>query len=371
MCQIAIVFLLQRLKGSTSGDVRDFNNMETRAVIKFFYLQGKALKEIHAILTGTLGEQATSHVTVKNWVTQFKRGDFSTCDAPHPGRLKTVTTPEIIDQSHELILEDHRISAKSIAEQLGISREQVGSILNEDLDMQKLPAKWVPKCLSADQKRQRSSQQLLEFFRCDPNDFLSQLVTMDETWLYHYDPETKQQSVEWWHSSSSCPKKFRVQKSTGKVLASIFLDQDVILPTDYLPKGQTINVEYYSSLLVQMKDILKENAVERSPRGSCSCTMPQLTGHLQPRSNWTTWASNVLFTHPILRIWPPVPCTEKKQSKGRHFSSDAEVIAAAETWLDGQPSEFFLITCKSYSNGLRSVLSFVGSMLNKSRVWSL
>jgi len=31
----------------------------------------------------------------------------------------------------------------------------------------------------------------------------------------------------------------------------------------------------------------------------------------------------------------------KKQFKGRHFSSDAEVIAAVETWLDGQPSEFF------------------------------
>ena len=95
MCQIAIVFLLQRLKGSTSGDVRDFNNMETRAVIKFFYLQGKALKEIHAILTGTLGEHATSHATAKNWVTQFKRGDFSTCDTPRSGRPKTVTTPEI------------------------------------------------------------------------------------------------------------------------------------------------------------------------------------------------------------------------------------------------------------------------------------
>jgi len=36
----------------------------------------------------------------------------------------------------------------------------------------------------------------LEFFRRDPNDFLSRLVAMDETWLYHYDPETKQQSME-------------------------------------------------------------------------------------------------------------------------------------------------------------------------------
>jgi len=77
-----------------------------------------------------------------------------------------VTTPEIIDQIHELILEDYRISAKSIAEQLGISRERVGSIILEDLDMQQLSSKWVLKCLNEDQKRQRcqSSEQILEFF---------------------------------------------------------------------------------------------------------------------------------------------------------------------------------------------------------------
>ena len=54
MCRIASLFLLQRLKESMSGDARDFNNMETRVVIKFF-LQGKAPKEFHAILTETLG----------------------------------------------------------------------------------------------------------------------------------------------------------------------------------------------------------------------------------------------------------------------------------------------------------------------------
>jgi len=107
--------------------------------------------------------------------------------------------------------------------------------------------KWVPKCLNADQKRQQcqSSEQLLEFFRRDSNYFLSRLVTMDETWLYHYDPETKQQSMEWRHSGSFHPKKFRVQKSPGEVLASSFWDQDGILLIDYLPKGQTVNTEYY------------------------------------------------------------------------------------------------------------------------------
>ena len=72
----------------------------------FSFLQGKAPKEIHAILREKLRVHAPSYATIKNWVAQFKRGDFSTCDAPRPGRPKTVNTPEIIDQIHELILED-------------------------------------------------------------------------------------------------------------------------------------------------------------------------------------------------------------------------------------------------------------------------
>jgi transposase len=70
----------------------DFNNIEAQAVIKFFLL-GKAPKEIHSILTEILGEHAPSYATVKNWVVQFQR-EFSTCDAPRPGRHKPVTTPE-------------------------------------------------------------------------------------------------------------------------------------------------------------------------------------------------------------------------------------------------------------------------------------
>ena len=41
MCRIASLFLLQRLKGSMSGDARDFNNIETRAVIKFFFFPAR------------------------------------------------------------------------------------------------------------------------------------------------------------------------------------------------------------------------------------------------------------------------------------------------------------------------------------------
>ena len=101
------------------------------------------------------------------------------------------------------------------------------------------------------------------------------------------------------------PQKFRVQKSPGKVLASIFWDQDGILLIDCLPKGQTINAEYYLSLLVQLKDILKEK-----PHGKFTKAVLFLQDNdpahraLTTKKKRPTWASIVLITNPILRIWP-------------------------------------------------------------------
>ena len=262
-----------------------------------------------------LGEHAPSYATVKSWVVQFKRGYFSSSNAPRPGRPKTLNTPEIIDQIHELILEDRRISVKSIAEQLGISRERVGSI-HEDLDMRKLSVKWVPKCLNADQKRQRcqSSEQLLEFFRPDPNDFLSRLVTMVETWLYHYDPETKQQSMDWRHSGSPRPpKKCECKNPLEKFSPRFFWGS-----------------RRSSSLIIFQRTTLSTRSI---------------SGHLQPGRNWPTWACNVLITTLFSGSGPvglpPVPGTEKTIERSPFFVRRG-VIAAAETWLDGQHSEIFL-----------------------------
>jgi hypothetical protein len=71
-------------------------------------LQGKTPKDIHAILTETLEEHAPSYSTLKNLLAQFRRGSFSTCYAPRPERQKPMTTLDINDQIHELILEDSR-----------------------------------------------------------------------------------------------------------------------------------------------------------------------------------------------------------------------------------------------------------------------
>ena len=139
-----------------------------------------------------------------------------------------------------------------------------------------------------------------------------------------------------------------MQKSAGKALASIFWDQDGILLIDYLPKGQNINAEYYSSLLVQLKDILKEKRLGE-------VTKWVLFLHDNAPAHWVLSTQKKLaylgfqyLDHPPYS--PDLAPSDyhlflelkKKQLKSRPFSSDAEVIAAAKTWLDGQHSEFLL-----------------------------
>jgi len=91
MCRIARNFWLQRLKGSMSGDARNFNNMETQAFINFLPARQDAeenSRHSDRKIRGTSTivchhqKQAPSYATVKNWVAHFKRGDFSTCVAP-------------------------------------------------------------------------------------------------------------------------------------------------------------------------------------------------------------------------------------------------------------------------------------------------
>jgi hypothetical protein len=75
--------------------------------------------------------------------------------------------------------------------------------------------------------------------------FFNSVITVDETLIHIYYPETKEQSKERRHSGSLHPKTFMTQKSSSKVLASVFWEKDGILLADYLEMGATITVKYY------------------------------------------------------------------------------------------------------------------------------
>ena len=106
-------------------------------------------------------------------------------------------------------------------------------------------------------------------------------------------------------------------------------------------------MEYYSSLLVQLKDILKEKCQWNFTKG-----VLYLHDNAPAHRALATQQKLAYFGFHCLdhsRNSPDLAPSDyhlfsglKKQLEVRHFSSDAEVIAAAETWLNGQPFEFFL-----------------------------
>jgi len=117
---------------------------------------------------------------------------------------------------------------------------------------------------------------------------------MDETWLGHYDPETNNNQQSRGLAAHTAPKipsaKIRWKTSRLDFLGSRRHSSLYSKRPNYQRGVLLISVGAFEGLW-------KEIAVVRSPRGFCSCTtMPRLTGHLQPRRNWPTWASNVLIT---------------------------------------------------------------------------
>jgi histone-lysine N-methyltransferase SETMAR len=106
----------------------------------------------------------------------------------------------------------------------------VGYILHEELDMKKLCARWVTRLLTADQKRTRAkiSEQCFERLDKNKTDFARRFITMDETWIHHYTPESKRQSKQWTEAGCSAPKKTSSVPSAGKVMALVFWDAEGI-----------------------------------------------------------------------------------------------------------------------------------------------
>ena len=119
--------------------------------------------------------------------------------------------------------------------------------MHEHLTMTKLFSKWVPRLLTVDQKQKPvdNSEQCLAMFTRNKSDFSCRYVTMDETRIHHFTPQSKRSSSEWTAAGEPRPMRPMAQQSAGKVMASVFWHAHGIIFIDYLKKGKTINRRHY------------------------------------------------------------------------------------------------------------------------------
>jgi hypothetical protein len=105
----------------------------------------------------------------------------------------------------------------------------------------------------------------LERFDAEGEAFMPQIVTGDETWAHHYQPETKRQSMEWHHPQSPRKKKSKTTPSARKVMITIFWDNDGAILVDVLARGETINLDVYIKTLQKLKERYQRVWPNRNP----------------------------------------------------------------------------------------------------------
>jgi len=118
-------------------------------------------------------------------------------DAEHLGRPSKATTDEKLEEARAIILTDIRVTTEEIALQLGISQGTAYSLVHDILGFHKVAARWMPRHLTEEHKRNRQHIcfSLLEWYNREGDNFLNCIITGDETWVHHYEPETKRQSM--------------------------------------------------------------------------------------------------------------------------------------------------------------------------------
>jgi len=113
---------------------------------------------------------------------------------------------------------DRRLKVLEIATEVGILYGSVLNTLHEHLGLSKVRATWVP-CFSDTRSEVISGgtcSELLAIYSATPDNVLSHLITDDETWIHHWYPDRKLQSLQWKHVNCFPPRKFRTQPSAGK-----------------------------------------------------------------------------------------------------------------------------------------------------------
>ena len=178
----------------------------------------------------------------------------------------------MLNRADVFIRADRRITTRQLALQLSVSIGSESAMI-KTLGYSKTCSRWVPRMLTADHKIQRKViASELKHFQIDGEAFLARIITGDESWVHHFAPETKRQSMEWHHSRS--PQKKKTTPSAGKMMGTVFWDCDGVILVDVMPRGSTINSEAYVKTLNKLKNMAMPPGQEFLPAGN---TCPHTT----------------------------------------------------------------------------------------------
>lgn len=224
------------------------DEVEVRAALKLCVGLDKTPIQAREMIESGLKRKIGMPLVYK-WYKRFRDGDEAIETPKRTGR-PAVVRPSNVDKVRAMIEDDRRVTVRAITGRLGTSLSVVHQIITKDLRMSKVSARWVPRLLTDHDKQRRvaCSGEFLRRYATDGEKFLDRIVTLDETWLYHYDPESKAQSAVWKTANTPPPRKAKSVKSAGKHMFVYFFDRQGMILQHRVPDGQPMNADYYSEV---------------------------------------------------------------------------------------------------------------------------
>lgn len=327
----------------------ELNRDQYRLLIWYCFKRKLSAVKAHDELQAALVDQAPSYATVTRWYREFQAGNECLLDAPRSGRPATAVTEEKIEAARNLIDEDPRVTKKMLATHLGIGSAAVISILHEHLRMRKLCARWIPHVLTDVQKQARMDfcRFLIDRYENATHQRRSEVITGDETFLYHYDVETKRSSAEWVPEGGQRPVKARRSRSQGKRMFAIFFDTTGVVAMVKVEGQATVTSRWYVENCLPK---VIESITRRAPRTGMRT---RKLHHDNAPAHTAAATLRFLEEQGISTLpHPPyspdlAPCdfwlfpTIKQELKGRRFQSDEELEEAAMDAINNIPIQDF------------------------------
>lgn len=348
----------------------DLNREHFRAMIFYDFRRGLSQQQCADQLTATFGDKAPSKATIYRWFSEFNRGRTSLTDEFKEGRPKSVVVPENIDAVCELIMQDRHVTYREIEASLGISMTSIHKILHEHLAVKKICSRWIPHNLTIDQKNTRVNwckEMILKYNRGASNAVYN-IYTGDESWIYCYEPETKQQSTVWVFQDEPNPTKVVRARSTSKQMVACFFGINGHVATVPLEQRRTVNSEWYTTICLPevISEIRKTNRRRRiilHHDNASSHTSAQTTGYLSTQ--------NIeLMGHPPYSpdlapndfyLFPQV----KNKLRGQRFSTPQEAVNAFKNHVLEIPTSEWKNCYANWFNRMQKCVDLKGEYFEK------
>lgn len=320
---------------------------EVRSVIRFLNAEGECPAEIHRRITAVYGD-VMNRQNVSKWCHNFSEGRTAVHNEQKSGRPSLISD-DLLHKIEENIRKDRRLTIRELCEFIPeVSKTLIHEIVTKKLGYKKLCARWVPKMLTDDHKKNRMGSALTFLTRyADKGDeFLDSIVTGDETWVYHHTPESKRQSLQWRHTHSPKTKKFKTLISAKKIMASVFWDRRGVLLVDFMPQGKTVTADAYCETLRRLR-----RAIQNKRRGMLTRGICLLHDNARPHTARVTSALLGSWKWDVLDHPPHSPDLApsdfhlflhlKQYLAGKKFDDDDEVKEEVMTWFKGLGADFY------------------------------